>query len=96
MYKRQQEDTAGRNRYTTVIVLTANALPGAEQMYLKEGFADYITKPIKPKELERLLGRYLGWESDEQEAKTVPEGIFHCLLYTSHLTNTPERVLRTF
>lgn len=32
-----QEDTAGRNRYTTVIVLTANALPGAEQMYLKEG-----------------------------------------------------------
>ncbi len=48
-------------------------------MYLKEGFADYITKPIKPKELERLLGRYLGWESDEQEAKTVPEGIFHVL-----------------
>ena len=74
-----QEDTAGRNRYTTVIVLTANALPGAEQMYLKEGFADYITKPIKPNELERLLGRYLGWESDEQEAKTVPEGIFHVL-----------------
>lgn len=74
-----QEDTAGRNRYTTVIVLTANALPGAEQMYLKEGFTDYITKPIKPKELERLLGRYLGWESDEQEAKTVPEGIFHVL-----------------
>ena len=74
-----QEDTAGRNRYTTVIVLTANALPGAEQMYLKEGFADYITKPIKPNDLERLLGRYLGWESDEQEAKTVPEGIFHVL-----------------
>ena len=74
-----QEDTAGRNRYTTVIVLTANALPRAEQMYLKEVFADYITKPIKPKELERLLGRYLGWESDEQEAKTVPEGIFHVL-----------------
>lgn len=74
-----QEDAAGKNRYTTVIVLTANALPGAEQMYLKEGFSDYITKPIKPKELERLLGRYLGWESDEQEAKTVPEGIFHVL-----------------
>ena len=74
-----QEDAAGKNRYTTVIVLTANALPGAEQMYLKEGFSDYITKPIKPKELERLLGRYLGWESDEQEAKTVPDGIFHVL-----------------
>lgn len=76
---RIQEDAAGKNRYTTVIVLTANALPGAEQMYLKEGFSDYITKPIKPKELEQLLGRYLGWESGEQEAKTVPEGIFHVL-----------------
>lgn len=74
-----QEDTAGRNRYTTVIVLTANALPGAEQMYLKEGFSDYITKPIKPKELEQLLGRYLGWESGEQEAKTIPVEIFHVL-----------------
>lgn len=74
-----QEDAAGKNRYTTVIVLTANALPGAEQMYLKEGFSDYITKPIKPKELEQLLGRYLGWESGEQEAKTVPVEIFHVL-----------------
>lgn len=76
---RIQEDAAGKNRYTTVIVLTANALPGAEQMYLKEGFSDYITKPIKPKELEQLLGRYLGWESGEQEAKTVPVEIFHVL-----------------
>lgn len=76
---RIQEDAAGKNRYTTVIVLTANALPGAEQMYLKEGFSDYITKPIKPKELEQLLGRYLGWESGEEEAKTVPVEIFHVL-----------------
>ena len=76
---RIREDAAGKNRYTTVIVLTANALPGAEQMYLSEGFADYITKPVKPKELEQLLVRYLDWEPKESEQRIAPNGIFHAL-----------------
>ncbi len=44
---------------TPVIALTANAIAGMKENYLKEGFNDYISKPIDKKELERVLTTYL-------------------------------------
>ena len=49
----------GQNTDTPVIMLTANALSGAAEEYRKEGFADYLTKPIDSKALEQSLIRYL-------------------------------------
>ena len=42
-----------------VIALTANAIAGMKENYLKEGFNDYISKPIDKKELERVLKEFL-------------------------------------
>ena len=42
-----------------VIALTANAIAGMKEKYIKEGFNDYISKPIDKKELERVLNKYL-------------------------------------
>ncbi len=42
-----------------VIALTANAVAGAKEMYLKEGFQDYLTKPIDADKLENMLIEYL-------------------------------------
>ena len=44
---------------TPVIALTANAIAGAKEMYLNEGFSDYMSKPIIPKQLENILVQYL-------------------------------------
>lgn len=44
---------------TTVIALTANAIAGAKEMYINEGFTDYMSKPIIPKQLENTLVQYL-------------------------------------
>ncbi len=44
---------------TPVIALTANAIAGMKENYLKEGFNDYISKPIDKKELDRVLKTYL-------------------------------------
>ena len=44
---------------TPVVALTANAIAGMKENYLKEGFNDYISKPIDKKELERVLKTYL-------------------------------------
>ena len=41
------------------IALTANAIRGARQMYLDNGFQEYLTKPIKGEELEQMLIRFL-------------------------------------
>ena len=44
---------------TPVVVLTADAIVGRKELYLGEGFDDYISKPIDRKELSRVLKKYL-------------------------------------
>jgi CheY-like chemotaxis protein len=40
---------------TPVIALTAHATAGADQRFLDEGFAGYLSKPVLPKDLENAL-----------------------------------------
>ena len=42
-----------------VCMLTANAIEGMKENYLKEGFDDYMSKPINKTELERVLVKFL-------------------------------------
>lgn len=49
----------GPNQDTPVIVLTANAVSGAKEMYEAEGFIDYMSKPIQGKPLEEKILEYL-------------------------------------
>lgn len=44
---------------TPVIALTANAIQGAREEYIRFGFDDYLSKPIEPKLLEEVLQRYI-------------------------------------
>lgn len=44
---------------TKVIMLTANAITGSEEQYQKEGFADYLSKPLIAADLEAMLKRHL-------------------------------------
>ena len=45
---------------TPVIALTANAINGMKEKYLKAGFDDYIPKPIDRIELDNKIKKYLG------------------------------------
>jgi len=45
---------------TPVIALTADAISGAKEMYIEQGFTDYLSKPIIYEELEKQLIEYLG------------------------------------
>ncbi len=49
----------GLNTETPVIMLTANALSGAEEEYLRMGFADYLSKPVRGADLEAKLIKHL-------------------------------------
>ncbi len=42
-----------------VIILTANAIAGAKERYLEQGFDDYLSKPIDAVKLEEMLVTYL-------------------------------------
>lgn len=54
---RKQED--GMNRETPIICLTADAVSGARNKYLAEGFTDYLSKPVEGPSLEATLIKYL-------------------------------------
>ncbi len=42
-----------------IIAFTANAIGGAREMFVSEGFSDFIAKPIELSVLERILRRYI-------------------------------------
>ena len=67
-----------------VIAITANAYPDARDVYLKEGFDDFLEKPVEGKQLEAMIYRYLPKnriryteESSHEnaEASVIPDSI---------------------
>ena len=73
------------NADTPVIILTANALSGAREGYLSEGFADFLTKPIDGDLLERTVASFLPKDllqtkessAENTEKEDVSAGIDH-------------------
>lgn len=43
-----------------IVLLTANAVTGVREEMLREGFDDFLSKPIDVDELRRILIRFLG------------------------------------
>ena len=81
---RMKEDFAGTpDRIEPVyIALTANAVSGAKEMYLAEGFMDYISKPVEGKILEEKLKTYLGCHEDK--IVTINNGVDVEKIHTAH------------
>ena len=78
-----KRDASSPNLSTPIIVLTANAISGARDNFLKIGFDDYLTKPVESNKLEAAMVRFLPKEKvilasthtdeyPEEETKTVP------------------------
>lgn len=48
-----------QSQQTPVVALTANAIAGAKEMYLSEGFDAFLPKPVNPEKLEQMILRLL-------------------------------------
>lgn len=65
-----------------ICIYLANAIMGAREMYLAEGFKDYISKPVQPEILEDILMRYIPEDKlvdptaydEDQENSTIETG----------------------
>ncbi len=62
-----RETQGGASSNAPVICLTADAVVGAREKYLAEGFTDYLSKPVEGYALEKMLMRHL----PKEKVKTV-------------------------
>ena len=53
---REKEELVGG--HVPVVALTAHAMKGDEELCLAAGMDDYLTKPIRPQELDKLLAKF--------------------------------------
>jgi CheY-like chemotaxis protein len=80
--KEQQENSAGftegeirsdnsnLRRQITIVALTANAVVGMKEMFIKNGFNDFISKPIDVSKLDEILDH---WIPKEKKTKNGEE-----------------------
>lgn len=86
---------------TPVIALTADAVSGSKEKYIKEGFADYLAKPFNKDSLKLKLDKIFNneKESSEDRWKDVPKYEFGADMkpleeeVTEEETNDEEKVL---
>ena len=85
--RRIRESGDSLNAATPAICLTADAIIGARERYLAEGFSEYLTKPINGQTLEKMLVKFLPAEKvtfikDEGKARETadsPQDMFALL-----------------
>ena len=71
-----RELKTNRSKDAVIIILTANAVSGAREMFLEEGFDDYLSKPIIAIKLEQMIQKYLPEElltnNDLEQKNKIP------------------------
>lgn len=65
-----REECGENGRLPVVIALTANAMGGVKELFLQNGFQDFIAKPLDRKQLDEILARWI--PSSFKEAKEEP------------------------
>ena len=60
---------------TPVIALTANAVSGAREFFLEEGFTDFLSKPLDSGKLEQMIVTYLPDELVHEKENETGESI---------------------
>lgn len=56
---RAQKLITSQCKDTPFVALTANAVAGVKEMFLRKGFHDYLSKPVDGKTLEAMVAKYL-------------------------------------
>jgi signal transduction histidine kinase/CheY-like chemotaxis protein len=63
--KRIRNQANERSRQIPIIALTANAISGMKEMFIANGFNDFISKPIDIHELERIMRTWIPAEKKQ-------------------------------
>lgn len=68
--RRRESANEGSGGRTPIIAMTANVMQGDREKALEAGMDDYVPKPVKPQELDAVLG---SWISQGKGRETQPQ-----------------------
>jgi len=68
---RELESKDERYLHLTIVALTANAVSGVREMFLSNGFSDFMSKPIDTKKLDEMLEKWLPKEKREKATEEI-------------------------
>lgn len=89
---RLRQETDNPNVDTPVVALTANAVAGSREEYLKAGFDEYLSKPVMGEKLEQMLQKYLPEEKVffemEKKVETAEDAGWEEILEGIHRQDT--------
>ncbi len=71
--KKLKEDSSFN---TPVVAVTADAVSGAEEKYLKEGFSYYLAKPFKKDQVKAMLTKLFGGTSKKKNVDWEKEDVY--------------------
>ena len=66
--KEQKEKYNDLRRQIPIVALTANAVVGMREMFIENGFNDFISKPIDVSKLDEILDRWIPREKKEKNS----------------------------
>jgi CheY-like chemotaxis protein len=69
---RIREKEKGTRRHQFVIALTAHAMKGDRERCLASGMDSYLSKPIQPQELDKILEEYLALRTGSARVSHTP------------------------
>jgi CheY-like chemotaxis protein len=68
---RKNENVTGKHQ--PIVALTAHAMKGDQERCLAAGMDDYLSKPIRPQELDAILEKYMALRAKNESAPPVVE-----------------------
>jgi len=72
--KEQQKTDENPRKQIPIIALTANAVVGMREMFIENGFNDFLSKPIDVSKLDEMLDRWIPKDKKEKEIENEDQG----------------------
>lgn len=85
----------GNAKHTVVIALSANAVNGAREMFIQNGFDDFVSKPVQIKDFATSLKKWLPAQLIQQSKPKKTQGKAGSLQESKDWT-CPPAVIKTF
>ena len=72
-WEKELQEKGNTHKQIPIIALTANAVIGMREMFIENGFNDFISKPIDVSKLDEILNHWIPEEKKEQSSQERQE-----------------------